>query len=390
MFPDANNSADNDPDVAAKGADGRMYNDIQRQIALYCAPAEAAMMALPPAGISKAWRQADVIFSKRQFPAPGAPSGQRQERTQRIHMHVRGWPNLQTVTAAPATFARSRSKTGVKHSSPKENPTGYVTAIVKQFSPDNIIRHEHPAGSEETGMAATRLRERFGPDAVPPSNTAGQAGEHCAPHKCWRLLPTGQASVSQQGPARGGTLAAKLRKTKGSPPPGDAGDVKPRSLEQRTPEGRGIDAKGANARATSVGRTDTFSKEPPGGDRVAAIQTTTATPPDKPTKAATLTALEGRKHGPQTRDEMYASTAVALKPLEEAAARQAARTKAGEQVEVSDEVNASHNASRGPGLRATMETCAATGSGELNGPATVNMTEKGLRRDWTRHTTSCA
>ena len=269
-----------------------MYDDIQRQIALYCAPAEAAMMALPPAGISKAWRRADVIFSQNQFPATGAPSGQRRERTQRIHMHVRGWPiNLQTVTAAPRTVTRSRNKTGVVRSSPKEDPTSYVAAIAKQFSPDKIIKHEHPAGSEETGTAATKLREHFGPDAAPTSDTVAHAYQHSAPHKCWRLLPTDQASVSRQGSARGGTPAAKLQKTKGSPPPSDAGDVKPRSLGQRTPEERGINALGATAtstRATSVDRAVTFSNELPGGDHVATTITTKkaprqATPPDKPT-----------------------------------------------------------------------------------------------------------
>ena len=64
MFPTATDSADSDPDTKAKGADGRMYKDIQRQIALYCAPAEAAIMALPPAAITKAWRRA---FATNQF-----------------------------------------------------------------------------------------------------------------------------------------------------------------------------------------------------------------------------------------------------------------------------------------------------------------------------------
>ena len=50
-------------------------------------------------------------------------------------------------------------------------------------------------------------------------------------------------------------------------------------------------------------------------------------------------------------------------------------------MEVSDEVKASHDASRGPALRATRAACAAAGHGELKGPATVNLTQ--LRPDAT-------
>ena len=73
---------------------------------------------------------------------------------------------------------------------------------------------------------------------------------------------------------------------------------------------------------------------------------------------------------------MHAEAAGALEPLEQAAARQAARRQAGELPAVGDEVEASHEASRGPALRATMAACAA-GHSELTGPATVNLTQLG-------------
>ena len=60
-----------------------------------------------------------TVFTPLQFTAPGAPSGQCRARTQRTHMHLRGWANLKTDTAAPAAHTRSRSKTGIARSLPK-------------------------------------------------------------------------------------------------------------------------------------------------------------------------------------------------------------------------------------------------------------------------------
>ena len=48
MYPEVDDSADNDTDHAAKGADGRMFDDIRRQITFFCAPATAAFIAMPP------------------------------------------------------------------------------------------------------------------------------------------------------------------------------------------------------------------------------------------------------------------------------------------------------------------------------------------------------
>ena len=275
VFPTATDSADSDPDTKAKGADGRMYQDIQRQIALYCAPAEAAIMALPPAAITKAWRRADAVFATNQFSQASAAGRQPTSRTQRVHMHVRGWPNLRPVTAAPTTSTRARSKTSSKRTPPKEDLTDYVAAIVTQCSPDNIIGHEHPVASEETGEAAAKLRERYGPDAAPPSNTAAQEFEHGAPHKCWQLRPTTLTQSLRLETAQGGTPAAKLRKTSRSPPPSSAGDNTPRSLAQ-LPEAHVTNNKEATktgTRATSTSRTVTFNLELTSGNRVTATDT---------------------------------------------------------------------------------------------------------------------
>ena len=203
VFPEANNSADDDPNLAVKCADGRMYIDIQRQMTLFCAPAKAAIMALPSSGISRAWRKASAILTPLQFTTPGGPSGQSRARTRRTHMWIRGWQGLKTATAAPAAPTRSRRKTGFTRSQPKANTTNYVAAIVKQFAPCTITRHDHPAVGEALCIAAANLRKRFGPDAAPLDAAAALASGLGTAHKCWRLLPTKAQSGSKQAPAPG-------------------------------------------------------------------------------------------------------------------------------------------------------------------------------------------
>jgi hypothetical protein len=116
---------------------------------------------------------------------------------------LRAWAGLKTDTAAPPAPTRSRSKTGVTRSPPKDDTTGYVAAIVGQLSPDNIIRHEHPAGSEETNVAATKLRERFGPDAAPRDKTSTHTSNHGAAHKCCMAAASDKTSKCLN--ARAGT-----------------------------------------------------------------------------------------------------------------------------------------------------------------------------------------
>ena len=92
-----------------------------------------------------------------------------------------------------------------------------------------------------------------------------------------------------------------------------------------------------------MGRSVTFSVEPPSGSTQATNHTLVSATPQ-------ATDNRGRR-GPQTRAHMHAEAAAKLEPLEQAAARQAAHKQAGKPMAVVDEVKASHEASRGPALR---------------------------------------